>query len=99
MGGSRIYVVPTGLTLNGTNKVVGTASECRQYKTESLVLFGDRSADIDGWQHGENIRLNNGNKDVQSDERDGNDNREDREEHAENRTLGPSPLNRADEQA
>ncbi len=63
------------------------------------VLVGDGQTNVDGRKHRENVGLNHGNKDVQPHKRNGNENRENADDQAEDGALGPGPFKRAEQQS
>src|SRR5713101_3496407 len=65
----------------------------------TLVLFRRGHTDIDRRQNGEDIRLNNGNKDVQADESQRQDGGKHAQDDSQHGSLGPTPKGRSGEQA
>ena len=96
MGGSRIYVIETGLTLNGTTEIENPPLKTRP---EKLVLLGDSESEVNRREHGENVRLNDRDKDMQRNECNRYQHRKNAQDNAENGALGPSPFERTDQQA
>jgi len=65
----------------------------------ALVLFRRGHTDIDRRQNGEDIRLNDRNKDVQADESQRQDSGKHAQDDAQHGSLGPTPEGRSGEQA
>jgi len=89
VGGSRIYVKQTGLTLNGKiAKRAEVTSRNREafltsfgmtnffVRRHGLMLVGNGEPHINGGEHRKDVRLNDGNEDMKADKHDRNQDRE-----------------------